>query len=91
MIFGRKAANKELHIFADLLVKGTTAMFYERGAIKFSQDPIVEKKSIIEYNGRMRAEGMSYPAIGRAVGLHHTIVSERIRGIRRVKEMVRDA
>ena len=57
MFFGGKQ-NKELDVFAKLLVDGITNMFQERGEIQFSQDPDVERKNIIEYNGRMRAEGM---------------------------------
>lgn len=50
--------NKELEHFADLLVKGTAALFQERGGMPFSKVDEKVKKSIVEYRGKMRADGM---------------------------------
>lgn len=50
--------NPELEKFADLLEKGTTALFLERNAeIKF-KPPVKNRQKIIEYDGKMRADGM---------------------------------
>ena len=57
MFFGAKQ-NQNLEEFANALAKCVSDMFLERNNIKFSEPPKLEKKSIIEYNGRMRAEGM---------------------------------
>jgi len=57
MIFGG-GKNKELDKIAELLVKGITALFRERGELEFSSPPKQEKKTIIEYEGKMRADGM---------------------------------
>ena len=56
MFFSKQ--NKELEKFADLLIKGVTALFAERGELEFSKDPEKERKTIIEYEGKMRADGM---------------------------------
>lgn len=50
--------NKELEKIADLLAEGTKALCQERGDIQFSGAPKKKRKRIIEYNGRMRADGM---------------------------------
>ena len=57
MIFGKKQ-NSEIDKFAEILEKSMIALFEERGEIKFSGDPKKERKQIIEYEGRMRADGM---------------------------------
>ena len=50
--------NKALEQFVELLIKGTTALFMERGELQFSKPPEKNKKKIIEYKGKMRADGM---------------------------------
>jgi len=57
MIFGRKQ-NPDLEKFAELMVRGVTDLFQERGNIAFSSRPVLEKQEIIEYEGRMRVDGM---------------------------------
>ena len=57
MIFGPKK-NPELKNFADLLCQTVTQLFIDRGDIKFSKEPEIVKKDIIEYQGKMRADGM---------------------------------
>ena len=50
--------NPELEKFADLLEKGTTALFLERNPeIKF-KTPVKSVKPVIEYNGKLRVDGM---------------------------------
>lgn len=50
--------NPELEKFAELLDKGTVALFQERNAdIKF-KTPVKNRLKIIEYDGKMRADGM---------------------------------
>jgi len=56
MFFGKK--NPDLEKFADLLVKGVTELFGERGQLQFTKDPQKERNSIIEFEGKMRADGM---------------------------------
>ncbi|MFH1359854.1 MAG: hypothetical protein ABIJ41_02320 [Candidatus Omnitrophota bacterium] len=56
-MFGKKS-NPELNKFAEYLTKGIKNLFGERGEIKFSKDPEIVKKDIIEYQGRMRTDGM---------------------------------
>lgn len=53
-------AEKEdrLHKLAVSLTQAIADLFKEKGEIKFSKDPAMERKNIIEYNGRMRADGM---------------------------------
>ncbi len=52
-----KKQNSELDKFAELLEKGTVALFNER-EVSFSGPAQKEKRKIIEYEGRMRADGM---------------------------------
>jgi len=56
MFFGKQ--NQDLEKFADLLIKGVVALFKERGELIFTKDPVKERKSIIEFEGKMRADGM---------------------------------
>ena len=50
--------NLELEKFAELLQKGTMALFIERNTeIKF-KPPVKNRQKIIEYDGKMRADGM---------------------------------
>ena len=53
-----KKQNSELDKFAELLNQGVVALFKERGEIKFTSDPVMERKRLIEFDGRMRADGM---------------------------------
>jgi hypothetical protein len=53
-----KKQNNELDKFADLLEKSVIGLFKERGEIDFSASPVKERKRIIEFDGRMRADGM---------------------------------
>jgi len=57
VFFGGKT-NPNLEQFSKALSESVAKMFYERNEIKFSQDPVIEKRNIIEYNGMMRADGM---------------------------------
>ena len=58
MIFSRKQ-NSELERFADLLIKGTRELFAERGeGLSFTEEPKKERRQIMEWNGKMRADGM---------------------------------
>jgi len=57
MFFGGKV-NPNLEEFAKALSESVKQLFLERNNIKFSQEPTIERKVIIEYNGKMRAEGM---------------------------------
>jgi len=50
--------NPELEKNAQILMKGTDALFKDRGQITFTKPAIMERKTIIEYEGRMRADGM---------------------------------
>lgn len=50
--------NNELEAFANILISGTEKLFMERGEIKFSKPPEKAKVNIIEYKGKMRADGM---------------------------------
>ncbi len=56
MFFGKP--NPDLEKFADLLIKGVVALFQERGELTFTNEPQKERKQIIEYEGKMRADGM---------------------------------
>ena len=53
-----KKQNSELDKFAELLNQGVVGLFKERGEIKFTSDPVMERKRLIESDGRMRADGM---------------------------------
>jgi len=57
MIFGKKE-NQELEKFAEMLARGTADLFAQRGEIKLSKKPVVERKKITDYEGRMRVDGM---------------------------------
>lgn len=57
MFFGSKT-NPRLEDFAKALQSSVEQLFRERNDIHFSQDAKLEKKLIIEYGGKMRAEGM---------------------------------
>ena len=50
--------NKDLEKFIDLLISGVNALFQERGELVFSKPAEKQKRKIVEYNGRMRADGM---------------------------------
>ena len=54
--FGKK--NPELDKFAEILSQSITALFNERGGIQFSEPPKLERKHIIEYQGKIRANGI---------------------------------
>ena len=53
-------AEKEdrLQKFAAELARAVTELLKEKGEIKFTKDPVLVRKNILEYNGRMRADGM---------------------------------
>ncbi|MEW5894541.1 MAG: hypothetical protein AB1650_02115 [Candidatus Omnitrophota bacterium] len=55
-IFSRK--NPELNKFAQILAKSIVALFKERGDISFSEPPKLVLNQIIEYEGKMRANGI---------------------------------
>jgi hypothetical protein len=57
-MFFLKKPNSELEKFAGLLERGVSALFKERGDITFSDQPEKIKKNIIEYNGKMRGDGI---------------------------------
>jgi hypothetical protein len=50
--------NPELEKFADLLEKGTVALFMERNSELKFKTPVKNLKTIIEYGGKMRIDGM---------------------------------
>jgi len=50
--------NADLSRFADLLEKSVKELFLERGEIEFTAPVKKEKKKIIDYQERMRADGM---------------------------------
>lgn len=50
--------NKELDQLAEILAKSIVALFKERGEISFSEKPKLAKKQIIEYEGKIRANGI---------------------------------
>ncbi len=52
------AKNKDLEKFADILIKGTAGLFMERGEIQFTKPPEKTAVQIVEYQGKMRADGM---------------------------------
>jgi len=58
LLFFLGKKNKELDKFADLLEQGTVALFNERGDVHFSKEPSKTRRKIIEFEGKMRADGM---------------------------------
>lgn len=50
--------NKELEKFATLLIKGVEDLFAERSDVKFTKEAEKIKGNIVEYNGKMQADGM---------------------------------
>ncbi len=52
------AKNKDLEKFANLLIKGMDGLFMERGEIKFTKPAEKVLGAIIEYQGKMQADGM---------------------------------
>ncbi len=52
------AKEQELLSYVNLLVNTVKKLFRDRGEVEFSKDPILTKRNIVEYNGRMRADGM---------------------------------
>jgi len=54
--FGKR--NPELEKFAEILSRSSVALFNERGDIKFSSPPQLTRKNIIEYQGKIRANGI---------------------------------
>ncbi len=52
------ARNKDLEKFANVLIKGMEGLFMERGEIKFTKPPEKVLGTIIEYQGKMQADGM---------------------------------
>jgi len=56
MIFSRQ--NSELDKFGEMLERSLIALFQERGELMFSSSPEKQKRQIIEYDGKMRADGM---------------------------------
>ena len=52
------AKNKDLEKFADILIKGINALFMERGEISFSKSAEKQLNPIIEYQGKIQADGM---------------------------------
>ena len=49
---------QELLSQSQLLADTVSKLFRERGEIEFSKAPLLTKRPIVEYNGRMRADGM---------------------------------
>lgn len=52
------AKNKDLEKFADILIKGVAALFMERGEINFTKPAEKVLSPIIEYQGKIQADGM---------------------------------
>ena len=50
--------NNDLEKFSGLLLKGVTNLFQERGEIKFTKPPATQRRTIIEYDRKMRVDGM---------------------------------
>ena len=48
----------ELRPLAEALAEVVTTTFDKKGPVKFSEKPSLERKDIIEYNGKMRIAGM---------------------------------
>jgi len=55
-LFGKR--NPDLEKLADILRQSVVALFKERGEINFSEQPRMERKQIIEYEGKIRANGI---------------------------------
>ena len=53
-----RGQNNELEKFSGLLLTGVTNLFEERGEIKFTKPPVSQRKKIMEYDGKMRVDGM---------------------------------
>ena len=53
-------AEKEIQLkqIAGILAEAVKAIFAEKSEIKFSKEPVLERKNIIEYQGKMRADGL---------------------------------
>lgn len=56
-LFGGKK-NPDLEKFAEILSRSVVALFNERGEVSFSEKPKLECKQIIEYEGKIRANGI---------------------------------
>ncbi len=52
------AKNPDLEKFANLLIQGMEGLFMERGEIKFTKPPEKIRGTIVEYQGKMQADGM---------------------------------
>ena len=52
------AKNKDLEKFVDILIKGTEGLFNERSELKFTKDTEKLPSTIVEYKGKMQADGM---------------------------------
>ena len=48
----------ELQKLANVLSQSIVDIFKEKGEIKFSKEPVLARKNILEYGGKMRADGM---------------------------------
>ncbi|HOD12562.1 MAG TPA: hypothetical protein PLO93_03415 [Candidatus Omnitrophota bacterium] len=57
-MFFAGSVNKDLDQFGQMLNRSVERMFLERNEIRFSKDPDMEKRLIIEYGGLMRADGL---------------------------------
>ena len=57
-MFFRSNNPKELEKLAQTLNQCVTDLIKERSDLKFTKDPEVKRKNIIEYQGRMRVDGM---------------------------------
>lgn len=52
------AKEQELLSHTQLLAETVKKLFLERGELEFSKEPVLTKRNIVEYKGRMRADGM---------------------------------
>ncbi len=57
MVFGL-GGNKELEQYAEVLKRSVIALFKERGNVVFTKPPQLTRRPIIEYEGKIRADGM---------------------------------
>lgn len=55
---GNKIREQELEQQTKILNETIKKLFKERGEIEFAKEPVLVKRTIIEYHGRMRADGM---------------------------------